>query len=107
MSTLTPLPVVRTGLADAPQAVGASGDTLTNTGKEWIEVINGNASICNVTISATIDGSLVVLQTVAVPATTGRKKIGPFPPHLYGTAVAIGYSVTATVTVGAYSLSAY
>lgn len=107
MATLTPLPVVRTGLADTTQAVGASGDTLTNTGKEWIEVINGNASVCNVTISGTVDGTLVVLQTVAVPASTGRRKIGPFPPHLYGTAVAIGYSVTATVTVGAYSLSAY
>lgn len=107
MATLTASPVVRTGLADNPVAASAGGDTLTNTGKEWIEVINGNASACVVTISATIDGTLVALQAVTVPSSTGRRKIGPFPPHLYGTAVAITYSVTATVTIGAYSLSAY
>ncbi len=107
MATLTALPVVRTGLADTTAAVGASGDTLTNTGKEWVEVINGNASACVVSVGATIDGTAVVLQTVSVPASTGRKKIGPFPPHLYGTAVALTYSVTTTVTIGAYSLSAY
>lgn len=107
MATLTPSAVVRTGLADNPVAASAGGDTLTNTGKEWIEVINASGGAITVTISGTIDGTLVALQAVSVPATTGRRKIGPFPPHLYGTAVAITYSAVTSLTIGAYSLSAY
>ncbi len=107
MATLTASPVVRTGLADNPVSAAAGGDTLTNTGKEWIEVINASGGAITVTISATVDGTLVALQAVSVPATTGRRKIGPFPPHLYGTAVAITYSAVTSLTIGAYSLSAY
>lgn len=107
MATLTASPVVRTGLADNPVAASAGGDTLTNTGKEWLEFINASGGAITVTISATIDGTLVALQSIVVPLTTGRRKVGPFPPHLYGTAVAITYSAVTSLTVGAYSLSAY
>jgi hypothetical protein len=107
MATLTPTPVLRAGIAKNSVAASAGGDTLTNTGKEWIEVDNASGGALTVTISATIDGTLVALQAVSVPATTGHRKIGPFPPHLYGTAVAITYSGVTSLTIGAYSLSAY
>lgn len=106
MAVLTVTPITRLGV-DAPVAASVGGDLLPNTGREFIEVINGSGSAVTVTINGYVDGVSVAIQTVNVPATTGRRKIGPFPPGTYNNAsnqVAIGYSAVTTVTVAAYTL---
>jgi hypothetical protein len=104
--TLTPQEVVRTGLAPVYTAAGASpllntSDTFVfnNTGRELLHFKKSGAGSCNVVITppGTVDGLAVAARTVAVPATTGDKMIGPFPPAIYNTPGAstfVGFTVS-------------
>jgi hypothetical protein len=106
MAVLTVNQITRAGLTDTLAAANVGGDLLPNTGKEWIEVNNGSGGSINVLISGYVDGQAITVQTIAVGA-SARKKIGPFPPHLYNNPsgqVAIGYSAVTTVTVAAFQL---
>jgi hypothetical protein len=85
----------RAGLTPAYTAAGASPllnvvDTFTfnNTGREILHVKKSGAGACDVTIVApgTVDGLAVADRVVQVPATTGDKLIGPFPPSIYNAA---------------------
>jgi hypothetical protein len=106
MAVLAVTPVIRTGTTDVTVSASAGGDLLPNTGKEWVEVINGGGGAITVTASGYVDAQVVAIQAVSVGAGV-RRKIGPFPPHIYNNTsqqVAITYSGVTTVTVGAYSL---
>lgn len=106
MAVLTVTTVTAAGVADATISASAGGDLLPNTGREWIEVINASGSAITVTVNGYVQGQVVALQSINVPATTGRRKIGPFAPHIYNNTsgqVSIAYSAVTTVTVGAYS----
>lgn len=107
MAVLSVNKVIRGGLSENNVAANAGGDLLPNTGVEWLEFANTSGSAITVTINGYVDGVAVAIQTVSVPATTGRKKVGPFPPSIYNNAsnqVSITYSAVTSLTVGAYSL---
>lgn len=104
MAALTTSSVVAAGLTDTLAAVGAS-DTFTNTGSEWIEVSNGSGGSINVTVTAsqTFLGETITNRVVAV-GNGARKKIGPFPPAVFGTTVTVTCSATSSVTIGVFKL---
>ena len=106
MAVLTPVTIARAGVSEVTAAASAGGDLLPNTGKEWIEVQNAGGGAITVTINGFADGVAVAIQTVSIPATTGRKKIGPFPPSIYNNSsnqVSITYSAVTSLTIGSYS----
>jgi len=104
--TLTPQAVSRTGITPSYTAAGSSpllntSDTFqfNNTGKEILHFKKSGASDCTVTIVTpeTVDGLAVADRTLTVPASTGDKMIGPFPPEHYntpGTATFQGFTLS-------------
>jgi len=84
---IAPEKVVRTGLAATYTATMLTTNTYTvrNTGRMILHFLKGAAVICNVTIQtpAMVGGLDVAEVTVAIPATTGNKFIGPFPPSIF------------------------
>ena len=106
--------ISRAGITPTFAAV-ASSDTFKCPSdlRNYLEVLNGSGSSINVTIAAvqtTVDtavaGTVGVDDiVVAVAQTTGRKKIGPFPPaYINAGSVTVAYSATTTVTAGAFRL---
>lgn len=106
-SALTPVQVTRAGIADTLGAANVDGNFFTNTGKEWIEILNGSGGSINIIFAAVVDGvTVTAFRTIAVGA-GARKKIGPFTPTIYNDAsnyVQITYSAVTTVTVGVFYL---
>lgn len=110
----TPTDISLAGVADTTSAADATGNTFTNTGYEFAEVINGSGSSLTVTIDAfpaggqgTPDGLTVTDPTVTVSAGT-RKKIGPFRKSTFNDAnnkVKLTFSATTTITVAVYRLT--
>jgi hypothetical protein len=85
----------------------ANGMEFDCTGREHVHIKNTNASGRTLTIDTpgTIDGQAVANRTVAIPGTTGDKKIGPFPPALYAQAngrVYLDIDVGTNVTIGVF-----
>jgi|SRR5919108_297969 hypothetical protein len=86
----------------AVAADGTNGNSFVNDGMTTLEVLNGTATACVVTLTfgagATVDGQSPTNRTVSV---TGNKhfRIGPFPTNLYGTTVTVTYDQVNTVTV--------
>ncbi len=111
---LTPTDITIAGV-DSATAADVTGNTFTNTGYEFIEVINASGAPITVTSDAFpaggqgAPGGLTVTDpTVSVPATTGRRRIGPFPRALFNNGsskVTITYSAVTSVTVGVYRLT--
>lgn len=58
---------------------------VRNDGRTFVHFKKSGAGACNVTIAtpSTVGGNAVADRVVEVPATTGDKFIGPFPPHIY------------------------
>ncbi len=85
--TLAVEAVVRAGLAASYTGSLSTGNTYQcqNDGNTLLHFKKAGANICTVTIptTAVVDGKAVADQTVAVPASTGDKFIGPFPPSIY------------------------
>jgi hypothetical protein len=110
----TPTAIALAGVADTTSAAAADGNTFTNTGYEFAEVINGSGGSITVTIDVypsggqgSPDGLTVTDPTVTV-ANGARKKIGPFRKRLYNNGtekVKLTCSGTTSVTVGVYSLA--
>lgn len=102
--------IVRTGLASALAAVDQpNGNQFANDGMCFLYVKNGSGSSINVTISTpgNVDGLAVADLVVAVPATTGERMIGPFPPGIYNQSdgnVYVDYSSGTSVTAGVFRL---
>ena len=110
----TPTDITLAGVADTTSAAAADGNTFTNTGYEFVEVINADASPTTVTIDVYPSGgggspeSLTVTDpTVTVSAGT-RKKFGPFRKRLFNNGsekVKVTCSNVTSVTVGVYRLT--
>lgn len=102
MTLLTPQEVVITGTTPSYGAVAAS-DTVEPGSGLFLIVKNGNAAIdnCVVVVPGTEYGQARPDVTVAVPATTGERWIGPLDSSLADPTtgrITITHSVTATVT---------
>lgn len=62
----------------------ADGNSFPNDGKTIIEVRNtGGETTLTIQTPVTVRGLAVAERTVVIPATTGVKVIGPFPPDIY------------------------
>lgn len=110
MATLTVNEIALTGLDDSSVhgAAAAGGDAIPNTGREFVEVINGGASPCVVTITAqgSAHGQAYADSTVTVAA-GGQKKIGPFSTLVFNDSnqlVQLSYDQVSSVTVAAFKL---
>lgn len=108
MAALSIQKITRTGLVPAYAAAGGSGDTFVNDGATFLHVKNGSAGSINVTVNSqrTCDQGFDHDEVVAVGA-GAEKMIGPFRTDRFNDtttgAVAVSYSATTTVTVGAFS----
>lgn len=110
----TPTNIALAGVADTTSAASADGNTFTNTGYEFAEVINANGSSITVTIDVypsggqgSPDGFTVTDPTVSI-ANGARKKIGPFRKRAFNDGsekVKLTFSATTGVTVGVYRLT--
>lgn len=85
--TKNPEAVLATGLAATYHGSLSTSDTylIPNDGQVLLHFKKTGAGACNVTIATPVtQGGLAVSdQVVQIPATTGDKFIGPFPPHIY------------------------
>lgn len=111
MAALTVTPITRAGIPGTLVAAAGGGDTFANTGKEFLEVVNGGGAPITVTIAVpyTVDGITLPGKTVSV--TNGQRRlIGPFPSNIYNDptlqTVGITYSAVTSVTVGVFQLVA-
>lgn len=115
MTLLTVQTVVDAGLTPALAAVTAS-DTFVDDGsaRTYVEVNNANAGSLTVTVPsqlASVNTPGVGVQTVpditVVIPTATRKLIGPFTTAYRNSAglVTANYSLTASVTAGAFKLA--
>ncbi len=108
--TLTPQQIVRTGLAPTFGAWDAGlQHAFANDGRIYIEVKNTAVADHTVTIQTpgTVDALAVAERTVLIPANTGDKIIGPFPPSVYNQAdgmVYIDIDVATTTTIAVIRL---
>ena len=110
----TPTDISVAGVVDATSAADATGNTWTNTGYEYAEVINAAGAPITVTIDVYPSGGqgapgglTVTDPTVSVTNGT-RKRIGPFPRAFYNDAnnkVKLTFSSPTSVTVGVYRLT--
>lgn len=75
--------VVPTYLTDVDDA--ADTYLVPNNGQVYLHFKKSGAGIATITFLTpiTVGGLAVANPTVAIPATTGDKMIGPFPPNIY------------------------
>lgn len=106
MATLSIQIVTRDGLNPSFTAAAGGGDQFPNTGREYLEVVNNDASPTTVTVATpnTVDGQSITDRQVSV--TNGQsRKIGPFPPSIYNDGnglVQLTYSKVTSLTVGVF-----
>ena len=65
--------------------VGSNTYIIRNNGKVLLHFKKSGAGNCDLIIITpnTVDGLAVADRTVVIPATTGDKFLGPFPPSIY------------------------
>lgn len=108
MAVLAVQRIVTAGLNPTFAAAAGGGDEFPNTGREFLEVINGGGGAITVTVTTTgtVDGEPIADRAVSVPAGE-RRRIGPFPTGTFNAAdgnVDVAYSGVTTVTVGVFRL---
>lgn len=108
MPLLTVQTIDRDGLTPVLVAADVGGDKFVNTGKEFINVLNGSGAPITVTLDIrnTVDAQVVTDRAISVPA-GGTKFIGPIPPTIYNDAngeVDITYSAVGSLTIGIVKL---
>lgn len=101
--------ISRLGITPSFAAPNVAGNMFANDGRTYLEVKNGSASPINVTLNipVLVDGNAVTNPVIAVPATTGDKIIGPFPPGIFNQPdgkVYIDFSAVVTVTIAVLQL---
>lgn len=110
MATYTVVNVTRDGTGDlAPGAVAAS-DVFANDGRTFLYVVNGDASVTNVTFDLATDpnASEPTQQTSAtdIAVAAGESElIGPFPVGKFGSTVTVNFSNQTAITAAAYRLT--
>jgi hypothetical protein len=82
---------------------------FVNNGDVVLHVKNTNASprIVTITTPRTVDGVAVADPAITIPATTGDKIIGPFPPATFNNAgglVYVDFDASTGVTIAAIQL---
>ena len=88
----TPEDIVRSGLAATYASdytvVASNTYIIRNNGKVLLHFKKSGAGACDLIIITpnNVDGLAVNDRTVVIPATTGDKFIGPFPPSFYNDA---------------------
>jgi len=107
MAVLTVQEVSRAGITPSYVAVAGGGDSFPNDGRTIVQFKNTNAAARNVTTvtQLTVDGKAVADDVINVPATTGDKIIGPFPPSIYNDVngrVQLTYDASTNLTVGVF-----
>lgn len=100
------------GLNPVTEAANVDGEMFVNTGKEFLQVINGAGAPINVTLvtGKSVDGLAVADRVVAV--TNGQSRlIGPLSTDLYNQPgptdagkVYVDFSSVTTITVAVYRL---
>ena len=88
-------------------AAGVGGDTFPNTGREFFEVDNADASPITVIIATpgTVAGLAIVDGGGSVTNGT-RVRFGPFQTSIYGSTISVTYSSVTAITVEAVQLPA-
>lgn len=109
MATLTVQEISRAGITPTFAAAAGGGDQFQNNGRCFAESKCTDATPKTVTFvtQSTVDGLAVTDLAITVPATTGDKMVGPFPPDIYNDAngfVQITYSAVTALTIGAFRL---
>jgi hypothetical protein len=109
MAVLATQSVSRSGLSVSYAAATSGGDKVSPGDHVFLHVKNAGGSVCNVTITTpgTFDGQAISDVTVAVPATTGDKLIGPITAELFRASdgyAAVTYDQVSSVTVAAVSV---
>lgn len=98
--------ISRGGVTPATEAAGdnANGNSIPNNGNCWLEVTNGGGSAATVTVAYpnTVDGAAIPARSYSLAA-AARRRIGPFPPAIYGDPLIVTPSAS-TVTIAAYQL---
>lgn len=117
MATLTVTDVVEAGndMTVAGAACAAGGDVFPNAGDVFIRVRNAGGS--PQTVTATPPNASVQKEgfgalaratiAVSIPATTGDKIIGPFPPAAFNNGsgqVALTYTAVTSLTINVFRL---
>ena len=110
MATLVVQQIALAGVTPSLTHASPAGDQFLNDGKIYIEVSNTDAATRDVTIASSTkcDQGSTHNVVVTIPATTGKKKIGPFPPSRFtdGNGYAqVTYSAETGLTIGAFRLS--
>jgi hypothetical protein len=109
MAEITVQSITTAGLTPvAGVAAGASGDTLLNNGRTYIEIVDTGTSAPDVTISSQVQCDQGFTHDVTVSISAGSSKlIGPFPANRFNdsdqmiTVTCVPY---ADVTIAAFSL---
>lgn len=83
--------------------------TFPNDGRTFLHVKKSGAGACVATIAtpAEVDGNAIADKTVTIPATTGDKLIGPFPPRTFTNAdgvATVSFSEITGLTVAVLQL---
>ena len=113
MAVLAVQQISRTGLNPALAAASAGGDAFPNTGRVFLRVKNGHATIARtVTLASQLPpgavppGAVKTDLAVVVPA-LGERWIGPLDPASFNDSngrVVATYDTEADLTVGAFAL---
>lgn len=108
MAEITVQSITTAGLTPvAGVAAGATGDTVPNNGRTYIEIEDTGTTAPTVTIASQVDCDQGHTHdiTVAVPS-GGIKKIGPFPMNRFNNddqQIEVTYSSETDVTIRAFS----
>ena len=84
-TNLAVTPITRAGVLAAGVVGTADGHMFANSGEEFLEVVNANATVARTVTIVTggqLEGSEIADQTVSIPAAS-RRLIGPFPPRSF------------------------
>lgn len=109
MAVLVASPVSGTGAAPAPVAASAGGDRCPTGPDVFLQVVNGGAAVCNVTIDSVRPCSFGFDHNLAVAVAAGAtRRIGPLPASRFASDVdglaAVTYDQVAGVTVEAITI---
>jgi hypothetical protein len=107
MATLAVQTINTAGVAPTRNSAAGGGDSFTNDGKTFIDVVNGSGGEITVTITAQQACSVGILHTLAIAIAAGiEKMIGPFNRQIYNDAngkVQLTYSGVTSLTVAVMS----
>jgi len=109
MATLTVQDIVLGGITPTYAAADVAGDAFPNDGRTFLHYKNTNAAARNVTVDSVrpCDQGTDHNQIQNVPATTGDKMLGPFPPARFNQTsgnVNVTYDAVTNLTVAAIRL---